>query len=207
MAYKRRNRKRRFRKFRKTYRKRYNKNNRVSLIKRTYVEDSDLVDASFTAIPSEDATPRYNDFRLDQLPNYTDITNLYDEYKICGIKRKYVLDANASELNSGVRPLVNLITVKDYNTTTVLGSETEALEYGTFKMNRLDKTTTRYFVPAVLISGTYGTFKKRWIDTAKPDATHMGLREAVTSSSNTEALALGNLKIYTTFYIAVKNTK
>lgn len=98
MAYRRKLRKtyrRRFRKFRKTYRRRNAKaSSNIHLFKRTKVDEHTLTNAGFVAIKSDITDNVYNDFRLDQLPNYTEFTALYDQYKICGIKQKFVFNRN-----------------------------------------------------------------------------------------------------------------
>lgn len=212
---------RKFRKFRKTYSKKSSnrpfkkrngsrsKNGRtIHYFKRTFKTVVALTDQSFYALPT-DGTPSYNEFKLNQLPNYTDFTNLYDTYKICGIATKYIFDKNSSA-NDNTGDIPRLITVNDYNDTTAPANESAMLEYASFKSTRLDKVVKRYIRPTQNITesvATAETFKSRWNPTANVGISHMGLKQAIISSSNTGLVALGTLTQYITFYVACRTAK
>lgn len=161
-------------------------------------------------IPSAPAAA-YNDYRLNQLPNYTDFTDLYDSYRICAIKRKYVFDRNSAETLSAVE-LPRLITVNDWNDTSALSTEAEALEYASCKITRLDKPTKRYFKPTTIIEdavqGNAQVQRRKWFDCATgSDQKHLGLKEAVLMSNTNNQDGIGRLHIYTTFYIACRTPR
>lgn len=185
----------------------------IHFFKRTFKQEVSITNAGFVAIPSETAAPRYNDFRLDQLPNYTDFTNLYDTYKICGIRRKYVFNRNSSDMGDTTagHEIPMLITVNDSNDTTALTNENEGLEYASFKQNRLDRPTKRYFRPFISsISAAVpnnNMVRSRWLSTAEPDYIHCGMKEAVDTISSAAGATIGTLCIYTTYYIACRTPK
>lgn len=166
MAFRRKPRKsfrRRFRRFRKTYRRRNAKaSSNIHLFKRTKVDEHAITNAGFVAIKSDIADGTYNCFKLDELPNYTEFTALYDEYKICRIKCKFVFNRNTAEVASANAELPQLITVNDYNDITPLANEAEALQYKTFKSVRMDKPITRYFRPKVASPASTYIVPPRW---------------------------------------------
>lgn len=194
--------------FKKRYGIRVKNGKTIHYFKRTYVQTVAVNSANaFTAITSDGTN--YNNFKLSQLTNYADFTSLYDQFKICGIARKYVFDRNSSEAQATViSSLPRLITVNDWNDTSALANENEALEYANCKQSRLDRVVKRYFRPQPLADPTgYANFmSKRWLPTASYITPHSGIKEALVLNS-TSSVALGNLNIYTTFYIACKNPK
>lgn len=212
---------RKFRKFRKTYRKKsvhrpfkkYTgvrvKNGRtIHYFKRTRV-DSWLINEDFKPIPSYyNVTPSYNTFKLDHVPNYSDFTNLYDSYKICGIRRKYIFDRNtniATDVDT-VRELPRLITVNDFNDQNALTSENEALQYASCKIRRLDRPISRYFRPTQLDYNGATTRKSTWNSTATPNqVAFYGIKEA--SVQQTDNVTTGTLHIYTTYYVACRTPR
>lgn len=136
---------RRTRRYRRHYGRRSKASSRIHLFKRTKVDEHTITNAGFVAIKSDITDGTYNSFMLDQLPDYAEFTALYDEYKVCMIKQKYIFNRNSAEVASANAELPQLITVNDYNDTTALANEESALQYQTFKSQRLDKPVVRTF--------------------------------------------------------------
>jgi len=166
----------------------------------------------FVALLSADAGG-YNRFRLSDCPNYTDFTNLYDSYKICGIKRKYVWDKNGADAEDNtVQEIPRLITVNDFNDISAPANENEMLEYASCKITRLSKVTKRYFTPSIVINdagqGNFQVQKRQWFDCATgADQNHSGLKEALITTSTDPDADLGTLYIYTTLYLAFRSPR
>lgn len=176
----------------------------IHYYKRTVRTQLSCVDNFFTPLVSSAGV--YNTYRLDQLPNYTDFTNLYDEYKINAISCKYIFDRNSSSIdNTGDIP--RLLTVEDWNDATAPVGETEMLEYASFKSARLDKVVKRYFKAHQVLSGR--TVSPQWNEctAAGVQTPHHGMKQGVVATANTGAVPLGLLNVYTTFYIACRNAK
>lgn len=97
MAYRRRRifKRRPYRRVRR-YKRRYVKRrpSHIHYFKRTKVDEFTITNAGFVAIKSDVADGTYNAFQLDQLPNYAEFTELYDTYKICAIKQKFIYNRN-----------------------------------------------------------------------------------------------------------------
>lgn len=184
------------------------KGKNVAFFKRTFLEEHTIQNAAWNPIEFDS---RDNDYRLSDLPNHTEFTNLYDEYKICGIKHKFIFEKNSSEAGSSTTNILpTLITVNDYNTASPLADENTALQYHSCKMSRLDKVRSRYFKPTsdvtAVSSAQTASVKRQWINTAFPDYPHHGMLAAVTTSG-TGTDTLGILKVYTTYYVACRGSK
>lgn len=183
----------------------------VHFFKRTFLRTQALTDVAFTqlTIPSG----RSNDYRISDLPNYTDFTAMYDQYKICGIKHKFVFERNSSDVGATAASTMipTLITVNDYNTPAGLSDENQALQYASCKQSRLDRVTSRYYKPvsdtAPVASGQSANPKRQWLNTSVIDHPHHGMICSVTTSGTSGTETLGVLKVYTTYYIACRSPR
>jgi len=184
----------------------------VHYFKRTYHQVVNITTAitNFTPLLTADAGG-YNVFKATDLPAYTDFSSLYDQFKVCGIKRKYVFNSNS--VDTGSTPaLPRILTVNDWTDSNALANEDEGLEYGSCKISRLDKVRSRYFKPAINIEdanqGNLQVVKNRWIETSTGvgmDQAYKGLKEALLYDS--VGTAGGLLHIYTTMYIACRTPR
>lgn len=180
--------------------------------KRTAVKTIDVYDDAFKRL---NLTTVENVFKLEDLPNYTEFTALYDTYKICGIKLKFMFANNVATVGDPLTPygtltqsLPNLLTVNDYNGG-VLSNEADMLQYATFKSTRLDKITSRYFRPCQDVdTSNTNVVKSRWNSTSQPDIVHRGIQCAVSSSlAGSGEHPQGKLKVYATYYLAMRTPK
>lgn len=196
---------------RKYYRRptlRIKKGRVIHYFKRMKKDSFTITNAGFVAIQSDTSDAVYNDFRLAQLPNTSDFTNLYDNFKICGIKRKYIFNRNSADVNAS-QEIPRLLTVNDFNDTGALASESEAMEYPLFKQSRLDRPTSRYWRPTQTTQGGANmVVKSRWNETTNSDgAYHHGLKEAIITTDTATGTTFGTLDVYTTFYLAMRSPK
>jgi len=194
-----------FRRYRRrTYKK---KPQKIHFFKRTKVDEFMLARSGFVALQSDVADNVYNDFKLDQLPNVAEYTALYDLYKICGIKQRYVFAKNSEETSTGnTFELPQLITLNDFNDATALANEAEALQYPSYKARRLDREVKRYFKPK--FGDSNQTIRAPWLATDAGGIAehHYGIKSAVNTYSSAGG-NLGIMRVYTTFYIAFKDPK
>lgn len=183
----------------------------IHFFKRSFKQEISITNSGFQAITSDGTN--YNDFKLNQLPNYSDFTNLYDTYKICGIRQKFVFNRNNADVSvtSPITELPMLVTVNDFNDDGALANENEALEYSTFKQARLDRPIKRYFRPTeqTVAGGTTSTdyMKSKWTSTEAPERIHRGLKVAVDTINSASGTTIGTLCIYTTYYVACRTPK
>lgn len=151
------------------------------------------------------------DFRLNQLPNATDFTNLYDQYKIRGVKIMLIPRGNNSDVITGATSgqSMGVFSALDYDDVTPPTSIAQLCEYQNMKMTRSTSIHSRYFVPKPQINllvaggGTSPALSGQWIDTALGVAPHYGFKYALQQLPNGTQL----YDIKYTFYLAFKNVR
>lgn len=113
---------------------------------------------------------------LSNLPSYTDFTNLFDMYRICGMK--IVLTPNINMNNVVTNQRFNVFSVIDYND---LGAVTvaQAEQYQNVKRYINTRTMSRYFKPRIAINQTdvsstafTASYKTPWISTSNVNIAH-----------------------------------
>lgn len=175
------------------------KRQKVHYFKRTlYVSDWQVTPTGATT------TLFGQSFVLADTPGYTDLTNLFDQYKINGIKVKVIPRSTvyASGTDAGM-----LYSVLDFNDSTAPADVNALSQYESFRVTRGASMHNRYFRPRINV-GVYdeaaGTNfnTKGWLATTQYNVPHYGLKWGISPSTNEIAL---DLQI--TFYIAVRNVK
>lgn len=150
-------------------------------------------------------------FSIDQLPNYTEITNLYDMYKIKCVVLKFVplyTSADVNPLATGVQVLP-IHTVIDNSDKTALTSVQDAMEYSTYKMTRGLSIHTRKVYPKQLQFvddggvATLGDIKTGWIRSESPGVDHLGVKAHIPAATAASVV----YQVFATYYIQVKQSK
>lgn len=153
-------------------------------------------------------TPGYNPVsltvRLNQLPNYTDFTALFDQYKITHAQFKFIPHFNVGQVPLGPQntQVARLVTVIDQDDDTNLTGLTQAMQYSSLEESLLDKERTRDFTPLPLLQ-TYRTStttgyntpdRPVWIDAADTDVPHYCAKalicDTTASSDNPRTLTI-----------------
>lgn len=149
-------------------------------------------------------------FALSYLPNATDFTNLFDQYRINKVVVKYI--PNRTEASAGTASELEgqFTSVLDFNDATPVASMNELYEYENFRLTRGTRIHTRVFTPASIdaIQGAPGIQTgnptwKQWISTQYPDVPHFGMKVGI------EANPLGAIAYvpYVTLYFSCKSVK
>lgn len=219
--------------FRRTYRKRSSTKRRFTrrfkrggrrtskrtgqkkfLVKRTVVELVDVVTALSATTTFQVPAATSQEFVINKLPSYSEFTNLFDAYKLCAIKQKFVFDRNSSEVVGDSKGLPTLLTVNDFNDSTAIANEDEILQYPSYKAKRMSMPITRYFKPRTLqsmaSSNSAETRSQYLVCSSSADAVYYGLKWAIRMDHPFDAATshkLGTLRIYTTYYMSFKNMK
>lgn len=153
-------------------------------------------------------------FSLDQLPNYSDFTNLYDFYKIKGIKISFIPTANVTlGTNTATNGLTlynnRIFTVIDYNDAGVPTSIDELREYKNCKWSPYNRIHKRYFSPNPLADATDDSTislqNKPWVPTTNYNMDYYAIKWAIETSTSTVGALL--YKIEAKFYIACKSPR
>lgn len=145
-------------------------------------------------------------FNLSQLPNHTEFTQLYDQYKIKGVKVKLVPKYNSVDITSpGSTQLLTVIDYDDANAPTTIN---DLLQYQNMKMTTSNRIHGRYLVPRSNTEvsnsglGVASAPKRQWLDCGYPTVQHHGIKYGVVAPANDTKFDL-----YITYYLAFKNVR
>lgn len=153
-------------------------------------------------------------FKLSDLPNASEFTDLFDSYRINGVRVELKPRFNSVDVsNAGMAPIYTVI---DRNDNAYLTSVDEALQYETCKVHKMTQNIKRYFKPSILSTAyslnsetTLGLqLWNRWISTSTIDGgdtiAYLGLKLFTPSNG------LANTVVYdviTTYYFQCKAVK
>lgn len=158
-------------------------------------------------------------FTLSQVAGNAELTALFDQYRINGIKYSLIPRGNTAEItaSSGASSVfqgqsTGVFSVIDYDDATAPTTITQLMEYQNLKMTRATQTHSRYFKPRVNLQGvtnlgtgaTGPTMNTRgWIDCDFINVPHFGLKLALQQAVNYNLTY--DVKI--DFYLAFKNVR
>lgn len=175
------------------------------------------------AVDGSDTLVGYN-FNLTEVPGYTEFTALYDAYKICGLKLRFLPYYSQSTDQGGNDPFapfsssnnLRIFTCLDYNDSSAPVSINAIREYQNCKVTSYNKGHKRYFRPIVNLESTGNTTiqvfsgKNPWISTGTPALQHYALKLGIdTSLLVNTAITPGDvlLRVEATFYIGFKQPR
>lgn len=143
-------------------------------------------------------------FRLSDLPNYTELTALFDNYRITRVLYRWTLLRNpnsdsVSLANRGIYP--NLMWVHDFNDSTSIGRAQMMTHAGMRELYLNDQrpATRWYSIKPSTLSTTYETGLgapayapkwRQWLDTSDINAPHYGLKLNINQLYSTMAVKL-----------------
>jgi len=156
------------------------------------------------------------------IPNtYTDLTTLYDQYRIDKIQIKFIWMNNANSTGTNyVSPLLQVAT--DYDDIVAPTNNTTLTQFSNFKLwplgNKSQSQYTHSFTPKVSeatttvnVGGTTGTVLRgpSFINTETPDVTHTGFKVYwdVPSDYQSNAISDGNIQIDIKYFLTCKLVK
>lgn len=163
---------------------------------------------------SAPAYARGYQFQLDQLPNYTEFTNLFDMYRINFVVMRFIptgtqvqtnVDGNGEEV-----PLMYVVI--DYNDGSTPADENELKQYGNCKVMAINKPLTLKFRPRtaspVYRDGASAAYlqndAKLWLDCNYANVPHYGVRLYVPGGTQRNVY---RVRLECTFYVSFRNTK
>ncbi len=145
-------------------------------------------------------------FRLNALPDYTEFTTLFDQYRIDKVKVQFMPRGNSSEVGTNNNNC-KIFTVLDYDDDTAPASIDAVCEYDNLRTGTYDKDHTRSLVPKFsdaiyqsAVATAYGP-KTGWLDCSYPAVPHYGLKyvlQATAAASNVI------IDIKYTYYVSFK---
>lgn len=133
-------------------------------------------------------------FRLDQVPNYSELVALFDSYQID--KVKVMLTPVKNQLNTGISiDTPRLHYCIDYDDGSPPGTVTEMQEYATYKVCEANRPLTIWLKPKISLQTFRTGLAEAYcrpdayiqqhllLDCANPDIQHYGLKFAIEPSS------------------------
>lgn len=149
-------------------------------------------------------------FKFNQIPNYTEFTNLFDEYRINMIKVEFVPNFTGSDVNPATTAVAvpNFHTVIDHDSAASPANLDELLQYPNYKRTRGQSIHKRIWRPTVTldVEGTVSASAKfkQWINCALPALDHYGIKYFV------DQVTGGNIctwRTYTTLYFSCRGVR
>lgn len=145
--------------------------------------------------------PFVNSFALADVPNATEFTTLYDQYKIMGVQFKLYPRFNSVDQNlSGGR----IWTVLDYDDSNLPATINELCQYQNVKCTNTSQIHSRYLKPKFnLTTGSANIPQStHWIDVATTSVPYRGIKGILEPTSASVAY---DCKL--TYYLAMKNVR
>lgn len=150
-------------------------------------------------------------FTLADLPNYTEFTALYDQYKIYFVVLRFVPDQNMASANNAAGTTTPILYhVIDYDDATAPANKTDLFQYQNLKVrnfSRFSKITLRPHVAVAAYQGAftgYANFKSLWLDAANTAVEHYGVKYCISQPS---ANWVTSWRLVATYYMAFKNVR
>lgn len=153
-------------------------------------------------------------FQLDKLAGYTDFTNLYDAYKITGVKVyfDYSPDYNVTYNPMGVAlPKLWVKVDHDDNNAPTLTELTESTKTRCLRFTDSKLTQSIFVKPSTLsplykggVSWGYAPKFGQWIDTSNADIPHLGLK---LGAQGVPSVNLGKITIRCKYYLTMKDVQ
>lgn len=157
-------------------------------------------------------------FRLDQVTSYTELTNLFDNYKINAVVIKFWWHQQASTVDQNLIATPIMHWAVDNNDATAPPNLATLKQYSSYHCHQFKDagmyTIKLYPKPQVAsyrtaVSTAYGP-KKMWISSVYSDVPHYGLKVWIdgsqTASGGTGNQDIGGLTYEITYYVSVKNS-
>jgi len=151
-------------------------------------------------------------FRLDDLPNVTEFTNLFQEYKINAVKLRFVPsynDSTSGAVAANRLPIFHM--VKDDDDIAPPTTVDQLYQYDSYQMRRTDKPFTMYIRPKALglayrVGVTSGQMpgKGGWMSCDTADVPYYGLKWASDLGAVNTAVSM---KVFATYYIQLRSQR
>lgn len=150
-------------------------------------------------------------FTLGDLPDVTDFTALYDQYKILGIKVQWLPRGNSSDI--GVQGnMARFFSVIDRDDDAPPASIDQLTQYESLKVTGTQHVHKRYFKPSVRreVATGIGTTANEvamspWIDVTNTNVKHYGIKIAVQPPANAGISVIYDAMV--TMYLAFRNVR
>lgn len=151
-------------------------------------------------------------FELQNVPNASEFTSLYDQYKITAVKYQILPRGNVADIGTSATQgnMGRVFSVLDYDDSNAPASFNEMTQYQNCKVTPSTVTHTRYLKPRFnmdVLSGSVGLTanapRTGWIDCGQADVRHRGVKIGIQAPTN----AVMTYDLMITYYLAFKNVR
>lgn len=152
-------------------------------------------------------------FKLNSIPGYSELTSLFDQYRIKSIRVTWRPQFNTAPMTANADALCpTLITVPDYNDATLLTTRAQYLQYEGVRSELLDHPITRTFWPRpsmavynnMITTGYAAPDTAPWIDTTSPGAEHYAVKWALAYPIAGTSVANGHLMLEVNYTLELR---
>lgn len=129
-------------------------------------------------------------FKLSDLPNHTEFTALFDQYRIRMVEVKFMPVINSSNVND--KQNATLITCVDTDDASLPGFASELLQYSNHQVKPTYQAHYMKIYPRAALAvyqgafTAYGQAPPMWFDCASPDIQFYGLKTWINNGSGLE---------------------
>lgn len=150
-------------------------------------------------------------FNLSQLPQYTEFTQLYDQYQIKGVRVELIPQFDSANMasTSSTNIINQNYSVLDYDDVGIPTSMDTIMQYQNVRRCPSTKVMKRFLKPKVAtqvystaLTTNYSSKRNVWLDCNQPDTEHYGMKFGFTKSSNAQKYSLRVI-----YYLAFKNVR
>lgn len=149
-------------------------------------------------------------FKLEDIPQYTDITNLFDSYCIRKVKVDFLATVNDFTASFVESEIPQVLTCIDKNTTTTLSGVDTVMAYQNCRQYGANRNFSRSFRPYYIgsastqIGSVPVEVKQNWIPTSSSSLPHYGLQWAVPTFDNPDDVIV---QVWVTYWIQCRNVR
>nr|WPR18779.1 MAG: capsid protein [Chemarfal virus 102] len=148
-------------------------------------------------------------FRINQLPQFTEFTQLYDQYKINGVKLEIIPQYDSANVGAiGTNQISQNYLINDYDDVLVPTTMDTLMQNQTVKRCPSTAVMKHYIKPCIAmqvfntgITSTYAA-RRGFVDCNSADTEHYGVKLGFTSNPLAQRYGLRM-----TFYLAFKNVR
>jgi len=150
---------------------------------------------------------------LSNLSDYTDLTALFDQYRIERVDYEFIYSQTVSPApipGANYAPMPILYSVIDYDDASPLSITDQYLHYRTCQVRRLDKILKMSFVPKIAVgtyNGSFGGYgsTRMFIDSSSPSVQWYGVKYSIDPQTyGTGSNKIGELLLVKTFHISMR---
>lgn len=161
-------------------------------------------------------------FAFNQLPNYTEFSYLFDQYKIVGVRMTFIYSNNVSNLSSNTAvgsALANsglpvLYWVYDSDDATPLANLNAMREYESYTARRLDRPVKIFVRPKHLTNiyvsagvDAQAPDKQKWLDINQTSIPHYGVKFCLDPLIANQTSEIGLLRCEMKYYVLCRGVR